>query len=161
MNLRVVGLSQNWFGDSPFNKGVIRLGGKHTNLTAGTRNAKHCATACGGSCGGCRRSGIPGGKTMRHLFDFDGGKELTTMSATWFVSYAYYTFIDNTHRNWERVETYPSRKSVFERTQQYHRYWLERVLEMDNGRLNTNKIEVEAERTKEMARELLKVVKGK
>jgi hypothetical protein len=32
---------------------------------------------------------------------------------------------------------------------------------MDNGRLNTNKIEVEAERTKEMARELLKVIKGK
>lgn len=47
MNLRGVGLSQNWFGDSPFNKGVIRLDGKHTNLTAGTRNAKHCATACG------------------------------------------------------------------------------------------------------------------
>jgi hypothetical protein len=98
---------------------------------------------------------------MRHPFNFDGGEELTTMGATWFVSYAYYTFIDDTHRNWEKVETYPSRKSVFERTRQYYRYWLERVLEMDNDRLNKNEIDVEAERTKEMALELLEVVKGK
>jgi hypothetical protein len=114
-----------------------------------------------GSRGGCRGSGILGGKTMRHPFDFDGGEELTTMGATWFVSYAYYTFIDDTHMNWQRVKTHQSRASVFKHTRQYRRYWLERVLEMDNDRLNKNEIEVEAERTKEMARELLKVIKGK
>jgi hypothetical protein len=80
------------------------------------------------------------------------------MGATWFVSYAYYTFIDDTHMNWQRVKTYQFRASVFKRNRQYHRYWLERVLEMDNDRLNTNEIDVEAERTKEMALELLEVI---
>jgi hypothetical protein len=93
-----------------------------------------------------------------HNFNFDGGEELTTMGATWFVSYAYYTFIDNTHTNWQMVKTYSKRASVFERTGRYHRYWLEEVLEMDDDRLNTNMINVKAQCTKEMARELLKVI---
>jgi hypothetical protein len=97
------------------------------------------------------------GKTMGdHDFNFEGGGELKKIGATWFVSYAYYTFIDKTHMNWETLRTHLYRASVFKRNKQYYRLWLERVLEMDNDRLNTNKIGVEAKRTKEMARELLK-----
>ena len=92
-----------------------------------------------------------------HPFNFDGGSELSTMGATWFVSYLYYQKIDNTHNNWKSVKTYPSRICVFNRSQQYYKYWLERVLEMENERLNTNTLRIYAQQTKKMARELLQL----
>ena len=91
----------------------------------------------------------------RHVFTFEGGEDLTTMGATWFVSYAYHKHIDPGHGNWELVETVPSRTSVFDRTGSQHRFWLERILEMDDGRLNTNEIGLRAAETKRMAAELL------
>ncbi|MDR1468236.1 MAG: hypothetical protein LBT00_02960 [Spirochaetaceae bacterium] len=93
-----------------------------------------------------------------HPFHFDGGRELSTMGATWFVSYLYYQKIDNTHRNWDSVKTCPNRISVFNRTQHYYRYWLERVLEMNDKRLNTTTIGLKAKETKEMAKKLLQAV---
>ena len=36
----------------------------------------------------------------RHTFSFLGGEDLTTMGATWFVSYAYYKYVDSSHKNW-------------------------------------------------------------
>ena len=42
----------------------------------------------------------------RHSFAFEGGEDLTTMGATWFVSYCYYDKIDPTHKNWKKVETH-------------------------------------------------------
>jgi hypothetical protein len=95
-----------------------------------------------------------------HAFNFAGGDQLSTMGATWFVSYAYYTYVDKKHTNWQLVETYPNRISVFNRTDEYHRFWLEKVLEMDNDRLNTNEIKLKADRTKEMARKLLSKLGG-
>jgi hypothetical protein len=92
-----------------------------------------------------------------HAFNFDGGEELTKMGATWFVSYAYYTFIDNAHINWQAVNT-SIRIKVFTRTEQYYRRWLERILEMNDDRLNTNEIGLEANRTKELACELLAIM---
>ena len=91
----------------------------------------------------------------RHPFNFDGGNELSTMGATWFVSYAYHTYKDRTHQNWKIVETHQSRASVFRRTTHYHKYWLEKILEMDEERLNTNSIQLEASQTKKMARQIL------
>jgi hypothetical protein len=90
-----------------------------------------------------------------HAFNFDGGDQLSKMGATWFVSYAYHIHADTGHTNWQRSATHPGRISVFKRTGGFHRFWLERVLEMDDDRLNTNEIGLEAGRTKEMARELL------
>lgn len=93
-----------------------------------------------------------------HPFDFDGGSELSTMGVAWFVSYTFYTHIDKTHVKWKIVETYPNRASVFNRTSEYHKFWLEKVEEMDDGRLNTNTIGLSAARVKEMAKELLATV---
>ncbi|MBQ5847942.1 MAG: hypothetical protein IIW49_03395, partial [Treponema sp.] len=60
----------------------------------------------------------------RHVFSFYGGDELTTMGATWFVSYCYFTLIDPSHRNWTRVSTARNRAKVFSNTIDKHRYWL-------------------------------------
>lgn len=91
----------------------------------------------------------------RHTFTFEGGEQLTTMGAAWFVSYCYYDKIDKTHRNWEKIGTHDNRKSVYNRTAQYYRLWLMKVLEMSTDRLSTNKIGLTGEKVKKMAQELL------
>ena len=90
-----------------------------------------------------------------HPFNFLGGAELSKMGATWFVCYAYYEFIDSNYMAWANVKTALSRSSMYKRTRGYHKFWLERVLEMDDERLNTNKLDVEAQETKKMASILL------
>ena len=97
-----------------------------------------------------------GGNTMaRHAFNFLGGEELTTMGACWFVSYCYYDLIDSTHMNWNKVTTCMGRKSVYVRTGQYHKGWLLEILNMSDGLLNTNSLELKAPEVKNMARKLL------
>lgn len=90
-----------------------------------------------------------------HPFNFDGGVELSHMGATWFVSFAYYTYVDTTHKTWERVKTSVSRRSIFNRTREYHKYWLNQVFGMENSRLNTNNLGINGLETKRMAREIL------
>jgi hypothetical protein len=90
-----------------------------------------------------------------HAFNFEGGDELSTMGATWFVSYAFYTHIDRTHLAWRNVQTHPNRTSVFDRTHGFHKFWLEKIGEMSDGKLNTNTIGLSAAHTKKMAKELL------
>ena len=90
-----------------------------------------------------------------HPFNFDGGEELSHMGATWFVSFAYYTYVDRTHRVWESVKTSASRKSIFNRTQGYHKFWLNQVLSMENARLNTNSLGINGMETQKMAKEIL------
>jgi hypothetical protein len=94
-----------------------------------------------------------------HAFNFDGGLELSKMGATWFVSYAYYRHIDPTHNNWEKVKTHLIRANMFDNTTTYHKYWLKQIAEMNDNKLNTNEIELQASRTKEMARKLLNLYK--
>lgn len=88
-------------------------------------------------------------------FSFEGGEILQHIGATWFVSYAYYCRIDNSHRAWEKVETVSNRIYSYERSAEYHRKWLSEVLKMSPARLAKNKIGVRPEQTKEMARTLL------
>ncbi|MHC6201924.1 hypothetical protein ACYULU_01865 [Breznakiellaceae bacterium SP9] len=90
-----------------------------------------------------------------HSFNFAGGYELSKMGATWFVSYLYYTKINNTHANWQNVETSGTRAAMFRRTTQYHEFWLTQIVDMNDRRLNTNTIGLNAVQTKQMARELL------
>lgn len=90
-----------------------------------------------------------------HSFNFEGGEELSKIAATWFVSYAYWDYIDKSHTNWTEVKTYPSRISTYNKTKQYHIFWLKQVLDMNPNQLIRNEIELWPETTKEMAREIL------
>ena len=90
-----------------------------------------------------------------HPFHFLGGEELAQMGATWFVSYCYYRHIDYSYSAWRRVKTASVRRTVYERTEKYHAYWLRQILSMNDERLNTNRMNVNARDTKRMARELL------
>ena len=86
-----------------------------------------------------------------HPFNFDGGSELSDMGATWFVSYKYYKTCDISHLNWKLIDSYNRRINIYENTNQYHKYWLEKILRMNNKKLNTNEIRIDARETKKMA----------
>ena len=90
-----------------------------------------------------------------HDFSFEGGDILSKMGASWFVSYAYYKYIDSSHDNWSRVLTTQSRISKFNTSKSYHKYWLNQVVVMNSANLNKNTIGLEANQTKSMAKELL------
>ena len=91
----------------------------------------------------------------RHIFNFEGGDELTTMGASWFVSYSFYYYKDKSHMDWQKISTYPSRINVFNRTKAHHEFWFGKILEMNNRNLDKNEIGLDAEKVKEMARILL------
>ena len=90
-----------------------------------------------------------------HDFSFDGGEILSKMGASWFVSYAYYKYIDNNHTNWSIVSTTQSRISKFNTSKTYHKYWLKQVLLMNSANLSKNTINLSAIQTKAMAQKLL------
>jgi hypothetical protein len=90
-----------------------------------------------------------------HAFNFDGGEELGRMGASWFVSYSFYVNKDESHINWKNVSTSASRINVFNRTRNYHEFWLKQVLDMNDEKLNTNEIGLNAKETKRMAKVLL------
>ena len=90
-----------------------------------------------------------------HNFSFAGGDILSKMCATWFVSYAYYDRVDKNHRNWDRVSTAASRTSRYIAGIPYHKEWLQEVLVMNDKKLNTNKLGLNAQQTKAMAKEIL------
>jgi hypothetical protein len=91
----------------------------------------------------------------RHTYNLDGGDDLTTMGASWFVSYAYWLHIDKTARNWEKVSTHNSRVSVFKRSKEHHDSWIREVLHMKDDNLNKNRIGLDAAEIKRMARKLM------
>lgn len=91
----------------------------------------------------------------RHTFNLEGGEELTTMGACWFVSYAYYKWVDNGHVNWKKVSTSSSRISVYDRTKEMHKFWLLNVLNMNDNNLNKNTIGLNGKNIKTMAQKIL------
>jgi len=91
-----------------------------------------------------------------HAFNFNGGDKLAKIGASWFVSYSFYLFINKSHNNWQNASTYLYRIRVFNKTKNYHQYWLRKILEMNDNRLNTNKIGLDATETKKMAKKLIK-----
>ena len=96
--------------------------------------------------------------TGRHTFTFEGGEQLTTIGATFFVSYLYYRRVDSTHRNWEKIKTKTSRISTITRSEQDHRAWLERVGGMNDTNLNRNTLGLDGATVKAMARSILKIL---
>jgi len=77
------------------------------------------------------------------------------MGACWFVSYCYYKRIKPSHFNWQKTSTYKNRISVFIKTRNLHKYYLERVLEMDITNLSKNQIDLSGIQIKVMAKEIL------
>ncbi len=80
---------------------------------------------------------------------------MSHIGATWFVSYAYFKTVDKNHLAWKNVKTYPTRISSFNRTSEYHIFWLKEVLKMNKFLLNTNKLGILGEETKIMAQRIL------
>ena len=98
---------------------------------------------------------MTGATTGRHTFAFEGGEQLTTIGATFFVSYLYYRHVDSTHRNWEAIKTKNSRISTINSSKQYHRAWLERVGSMSDVNLSKNTLGLDGTTAKAMARAIL------
>jgi len=96
--------------------------------------------------------------TGRHTFSFEGGEQLTTIGATFFVSYLYYRHVDSTHHNWERIKTKTSRITTISNSEKYHRAWLERIGYMNDANLNRNTLGLDGAAVKVMARAILKVL---
>ena len=92
---------------------------------------------------------------IRHTFNFEGGEQLTTIGATFFVSYLYWLHVDPTHRNWEAIETKASRISTITRSEQYHCAWLEHVSQMSDANLSKNTLGLDGAKVKAMARTVL------
>ena len=87
---------------------------------------------------------------------------MTSMSASWFVSYLYHIRIDRKHLNWKIKET-PTRHSAVARSERkstlngmpMHRHYIEQICAMSAGNLSKNHIGLTGERVLAMARELL------
>ena len=92
----------------------------------------------------------------RHVFPFEGGEQLTTIGATFFVSYLYHQDIDSTHNSWAKIKTQKSRISTINRSKSYHCNWLNHVGNMSEANLNKNTLGLDAPVIKEMALALLK-----
>lgn len=95
-----------------------------------------------------------------HDFNFEGGEILSKVGASWLVSYAYYEFVDSSHRNWGRLseKSVSSRKSRYLGSRKYHVSWLQRVTSMNDALLATNHIGLSPAETKRMAREVLEII---
>jgi len=87
----------------------------------------------------------------RHIFSFEGGDKLTTIGATFFVSYLYYQHVDSTHKNWASIKTQQSRISTISSSKQYHRVWLSHIQNMSNSSLNRNSLGLKGPTIKKMA----------
>ena len=90
-----------------------------------------------------------------HAFNFDGGKLLSRMGATWFVSYLYFKEVDSSHKNWDLIENTTNRISAYNKSSTYHKFWLREVLNMDDSRMKTNNIYLSPSETKVMAQKVL------
>jgi hypothetical protein len=91
----------------------------------------------------------------RHTFNFPGGEQLTTIGATFFVSYLYYLRVDPMHRCWESIKTKTSRISTITGSIHHHRAWLERVGQMSDANLSKNTLGLDGAKVKVMARTIL------
>ena len=89
--------------------------------------------------------------TGRHTFSFDGGDLLTTIGATFFVSYLYHRYVDSTHRNWASIKTQQSRISTINRSEEYHSIWLKHIGSMSEVKLSRNTIGLDGASVKKMA----------
>ena len=76
----------------------------------------------------------------RTYFNFPGGKQLTRIGASWFVSYLYSVSKDPTHLNWKKVSTYSARASLCAKNSAYHKTWIDEIVGMNPKQLQRNKL---------------------
>jgi len=95
----------------------------------------------------------------RHAFNFPGGEKLTSIGASFFVSYLYSEHVDSTHCSWKSIETKSksSRVRTIIRSEQHHYSWLERVDQMSDANLSKNALGLGGAEVKVMARAILDV----
>lgn len=94
---------------------------------------------------------MPNKGSERHTFSFDGGDKLTTIGATFFVSYLYHLHVDTSHRNWASIKTQRSRISTINNSESHYRAWLSHVQNMSDANLNRNSLGLEGPIIKQMA----------
>lgn len=87
----------------------------------------------------------------RHAFAFEGGQQLTTIGATFFVSYLYHRHVDSTHRNWDSIKTQKPRISTINNSESYHQGWLNYIGSMSDANLNRNTLGLDGATVKKMA----------
>ena len=92
----------------------------------------------------------------RHTFSFEGGDQLTTIGATFFVSYLYHLHVDSNHRNWASIKTQNSRISTINRSEKYHSAWLKHIGSMSEANLNRNTLGLDGVTVKKMAQAIQK-----
>ena len=98
-----------------------------------------------------RTTSTRGVRGASHEFAFYGGRLLSSMSASWFVSYAYHEHVDAAQDNWNRVSRVSGRISIYDRSFSYHRYWLDKVMTMNDQNLAKNTIGLTPREVKDMA----------
>lgn len=91
-------------------------------------------------------------KTDRHVFSFEGGEQLTTIGATFFVSYLYHCHVDSNHNNWTRIKTKKQRINTINRAEDFHRIWLNYIEIMSEKNLNRNTMGLDGTQVKQMAK---------
>ena len=98
-----------------------------------------------------RTTGPGSARGTSHAYPFYGGEFLGKMGAAWFVSYAYHEHVDATHENWNRTATASGRIRKYNNTFSYHRYWLDKVMTMNDQNLAKNTIGLTPREIKDMA----------
>lgn len=94
----------------------------------------------------------------RHTFNFEGGDQLTTIGATFFVSYLYHLRVDSTHRNWASIKTQNSRISTINKSEKYHSEWLRHIGNMSEANLNRNTLGLDGSMVKKMAAAIQQII---
>ena len=94
----------------------------------------------------------------RHTFCFEGGELLTTIGASFFVSYLYYRHVDQSHQNWASIKTQKSRISTINRSERYHRKWLNHIGGMSETKLSKNTLCIDGAAVKKMALAVLQAL---
>ncbi len=98
-----------------------------------------------------RTTSTRGAREASNAFAFYGGRLLSSMSASWFVSRAYYEHVDTEHDNWNRASKVRGRISTYDRSFSYHRYWLDKVMTMNDLNLARNEIGLTPREVKDKA----------
>lgn len=96
--------------------------------------------------------------SRRHTFSFEGGEQLTTIGATFFVSYLYHKYVDPNHKNWASIKTQQSRISTINRSESFHKIWLNNIGSMSEANLNRNTLGLDGADVKKMARAVLQLL---
>ena len=92
-----------------------------------------------------------------HLYSFPGGRDFTSLGASWFASYLYYTNNHPQELSWTNCakSSLEIRINIFNKTAPFHGCWAREVLKMCEARLSTNKLGLSGTQVKKMIEQVL------